>query len=58
MSKIIDKIIEPSRIEVGSIFKLKIKVERILSYQLVTEFNEDIILENGDFLMTEGDYYE
>lgn len=32
MNKIIEKIIEPSRIEVGSIFKLKIKAIRYMSY--------------------------
>ena len=57
MSKILEKIIEPSRIEVGSTFKLKIRVERIPSYQLVTESNDNIVLENGDDLITEGDYY-
>ena len=36
-SKIIEKIIEPSKIEVGSKFLIKIKVERIKSYNLVTE---------------------
>ena len=33
MSKIIEKIIEPSRIEVGSTFKLKIKAIRYATYQ-------------------------
>ena len=33
MSKIIEKIIEPSRIEVGSIFKLKIKAIRYATYK-------------------------
>ena len=32
MSKIIEKILEPSRIEVGSTFKLKIKAIRYLTY--------------------------
>ncbi len=58
MSKILEKIIEPSRIEVGSIFLLKIKVERIRSYSLITEIDDNIILETGENLVTEGDYYE
>jgi len=33
MNKIIDKIVEPSHIEVGSIFKLKIKAIRYMSYE-------------------------
>lgn len=32
MSKIIEKIIEPSRVEIGSIFKLKIKAIKYLTY--------------------------
>ena len=32
MNKIVEKIIEPSRIEVGSTFKLKIKAIRYMSY--------------------------
>ena len=58
MTKIVEKIVEPSRIETGSIFLLKIKVEKVKSYNLITETNEDLILENGKNLITEGDYYE
>ena len=58
MSKILEKIIEPSKIFVGSSFLLKIKVERIKSYNLVTEAEENIVLESGENLITEGDYYE
>lgn len=58
MTKILEKIVEPSRIEVGSIFLLKIKVERIKSHDLITETNENLILESGENLITEGDYYE
>ena len=58
MSKILEKIIEPSRIEVGSVFLLKVKVERIKSYSLITEAEDNIILETGENLITEGDYYE
>lgn len=33
MSKIIEKIIEPSKINVGSIFKVKIRVIRYATYE-------------------------
>lgn len=58
MSKILEKIVEPSKIYVGSTFLLKIKVERIRSYNLVTEAEDNILLESGENLITEGDYYE
>lgn len=32
MSKIIEKIVEPTKIQVGSIFKLKVKAIRYLTY--------------------------
>lgn len=32
MSKIIEKVVEPDHIETGSIFKLKVKVIRYLTY--------------------------
>lgn len=35
MNKIVEKIIEPSKIITGSFFKLKIKVIRYLTYQEV-----------------------
>ena len=37
MLKIIEKILEPSRIEVGSTFKLKIKAIRYLTYAELKE---------------------
>ncbi len=37
MSKIIEKIIEPSRVEVGSIFNIKIKAIRYLTYAELKE---------------------
>lgn len=58
MSKILEKIVEPSKIYVGSTFGLKIKVERIKSYDLITENESNIILETGENLITEGDFYE
>lgn len=33
MSKIIEKILEPARIEAGSTFKIKVKVIRYATYQ-------------------------
>jgi len=58
MTKILEKIVEPSRIEVGSFFLLKVKVERVQSYNLMTENEENITLETGENIITEGDYYE
>ena len=57
-NKIIEKIVEPSKIEVGSTFLLKIKVQFIPSYRLITENTDNIITEAGDTFITEGDYYE
>lgn len=57
-SKILEKIVEPNKIVVGSTFLLKIKVQFIQSYQLVTETDDNIITEAGDILITEGDFYE
>ena len=37
MNKIVEKIIEPSRIEVGFTFKLKIKAIRYMSYAELKE---------------------
>lgn len=57
-SKILEKIVEPSKIVEGSTFLLKIKVQFIESYQLITEVEDNLITEAGDNLITEGDYYE
>lgn len=57
-NKIIEKLVEPSKILVGSTFLLKVKVEFIKSYELITEDNDNIITEAGEELITEGDYYE
>ena len=58
MTKILEKIVEPSKIEVGSFFLLKVKVKREPSYSLMTENEENLILETGESIITEGDYYE
>lgn len=57
-NKIIEIIVEPSKIIVGSTFLLKVKVERVQSYKIITEDNYNIITEDGNNLITEGDYYE
>lgn len=58
MNKIIEKIVEPNRIEVGSTFLLKVKVKDILTsaklisseqgIQLVTEDNKPLRSEWGE----------
>lgn len=57
-NKILETLVEPSKIEVGSTFLLKVKIQFTRSYQIVTENNDNIITENEDNLITEGDYYE
>lgn len=57
-NKILETLVEPAKIEVGSTFLLKVKVQFVQSYQLITETNDSILAENGDNLITEGDYYE
>lgn len=54
-SKIIEKILEPSKIHVGSKFLLKIKVQdeyNIIS-SIVTEDGKKLITEDGKSLRTE-----
>ena len=55
MPKIIEKILEPSRIEVGSTFKIKIKVFDVLTSkkQFITERGIKLITENNKLLRTE-----
>ena len=54
MSKIIEKVVEPSRVEIGSIFRLKIKAIRYMTYaemkeQLVSKIKEYTVAElKGD----------
>lgn len=43
MSKIIEKIIEPARIEAGSIFKIKVKAIRYATYDEFKEKTVDFI---------------
>lgn len=55
MAQIVEKIIEPSRIEIGSKFKLKIKVEDILisKKRLMTEDEIKLITEGGMIIRSE-----
>lgn len=58
MSRIIEIIVEPAKIEVGSKFMLKVKADRLKSLDLILEDNIMLCTENEDELITEGDYYE
>ena len=55
MSRIVETIIEPSKIYTGSIFKIKIKVEGNYAYKhsFITESGLNIITENNDIIRTE-----
>lgn len=55
MAQIVEKIIEPGRIEVGSMFKIKIKVQDVLSSKkiFITEDEIKIITENDNTIRTE-----
>lgn len=57
-NKILETLVEPAKIEVGSTFLLKVKVQFVQSYQIITENSDNLITETGDNLITEGDYYE
>lgn len=57
-NKILEALVEPSYIEVGSTFLLKVKIQFTQSYQLITENEDNLITEAGDTFITEGDYYE
>lgn len=57
-NKILETLVEPAHIEVGSTFLLKVKIQFTQSYQIITEANESLVTETGDKLITEGDYYE
>lgn len=57
-NKILETLVEPSYIEVGSTFLLKVKIQFTPSYNLITENEDNLITEAGDTFITEGDYYE
>lgn len=56
-NKILETLVEPAHIEVGSTFLLKVKIQFTPSYQLITENADNLITEIGDTFITEGDYY-
>ena len=55
MARITEKIVEPSRIEADSVFKIKIKVDDVLANKrkLVTENLRKILTEDGKNIRTE-----
>ena len=55
MARIIEKILEPSKIDAGSIFKIKVRVEDVLTSKkiFVTEDAIKIITEDGNIIRTE-----
>lgn len=56
-NKILETLVEPAHIEVGSTFLLKVKIQFTPSYNLITEDGYNLVTETGDNLITEGDYY-
>lgn len=57
-NKITEIIVEPTKLYVGSSFRLKVKVQFTPSYALITEDENNIITEDANQLITNGDYYE
>lgn len=57
-NKILETLVEPSHIEASSTFLLKVKVQFIQSYQLITESEDNLVTETESKIITEGDYYE
>ena len=57
-NKIKEIIVEPTKMLVGSAFRIKVKVKFILSYALITQDENNIITEDGNQIITNGDYYE
>lgn len=55
MNKIIEKIVEPSKIEVGSVFLLKIKAIRYLTYKEIKENKTYTELKEFTFGQVKGD---
>lgn len=55
MNKIIEKIVEPNKIEVGSTFLLKIKIKDILTSKkrLITEQRKSIVTEDNKPIRSE-----
>ena len=57
-NKIKEIIVEPTKMIVGSTFRIKIKVQFTPSYALITQDENNIITEDGNQIITNGDYYE
>lgn len=57
-NKILEIIVEPTKMYVGDKFRLKVKVQFTHSYALITQDNNNLITEDGNQIITEGDYYE
>ena len=55
MPKIIEKILEPSRIETGSIFKLKIKAIRYATYKEVKNKLNYTNIQNFEYKTLKGE---
>ena len=55
MNKIVEKIVEPNKIEVGSTFLLKVKVKDILTSKkmLITEQGKSIFTEDNKPIRTD-----
>ena len=58
VNKILEVIVEPTKMYVGDKFRLKVKVQFTPSYALITQDENNIITEDGNQIITEGDYYE
>lgn len=57
-NKITEILVEPTKLYVGSTFRLKIKVQFTPSYALITQDENNIITEDENQIITQGDYYE
>lgn len=57
-NKIKEIIVEPTKMVVGSAFRIKIKVQFTPSYALITQDENNIITEDENQIITQGDYYE
>ena len=57
-NKILEVIVEPTKMYVGDKFRLKVKVQFTPSYALITQDESNIITEDGNQIITNGDYYE
>ena len=54
MNRIKEIVVEPNPVMVGSIFRIKVKVDRGIMRNLITENSRNLITEDGRNLVTEG----